>query len=130
MIASAIHSAFDEIADRFDQRLRQNGAAAAIEAYVEEYLSDRHIEHPGYGCPVAAVAADAARHRGVFAEEFVEGAERLIQRLSGGFGGEPRPSPARTKALRRLAMLVGAVVIARATGRSRLREEIIAACVS
>jgi len=130
MIASAIHAAFDEIADRFDQRLRQSGSAAAVEAYVDEYLSERHIEHPGHGCPVAAVGTDAARLRGVFAEEFIEGAERLIQRLSGRSGGDALPSTVRAKALRRLAMLVGAVVIARAIGRSPLREEIIAACVS
>lgn len=130
MIASAIHAAFDEIADRFDRRLRQDGPAAAVEAYIEEYLSDRHIEHPGYGCPVAAVATDAARRRGVFAEEFVEGAKRLIQRLSDCSGGDALSSAARTNAMCCLAMLVGAVVIARAIGRGHLRKEIIAACVS
>jgi len=130
MIALAVRRAFDEIADRFDRRLRQYGSAAAVEAYVEEYLSERHIDHPGHGCPVAAVATDAAHRRGVFAKEFVGGAERLIERLSDCSGGDALSSTARTKAIRRLAMLVGAVVIARAIGRSPLQKEIIAACVS
>ena len=129
MIASAIHAGFDEIAERFDRRLQQNGSAAALESYVEEYLSERHIQHPGHGCPVAAVGTDAARRSDVFAKEFVEGAERLINRLSECYGGKAPSSTARTKAIRRLAMLVGAVVIARAIGRTPLRKEITAACV-
>jgi TetR/AcrR family transcriptional regulator, transcriptional repressor for nem operon len=128
MIALAIRAGFDDIADRFDRRLRQNGAAAAIEAYVEEYLSERHLENPGCGCPIAGAATDAARFRGVFAEEFVDGTEKLIRRLSKCSSGDDTPSVARVQAMRCLAMLVGAVLIARATGRGSLRKEIIAAC--
>jgi TetR/AcrR family transcriptional repressor of nem operon len=127
MIGMAIGAAFADIANRFDRRLRRNGAAAAVEAYVDEYLSDRHLEHPGYGCPVAAVATDAGRGAGVLAAEFAAGAEKLIGRLSAG-SGSGITAPGRSKAIRRMAMLVGAVVVARAIGHGDLREEIIAAC--
>jgi TetR/AcrR family transcriptional repressor of nem operon len=112
MIGSAIDAAFDEIAERFDRRLRQSGAAAAVDAYVEEYLSERHFQYPGYGCPVAG--------------QFVAGVEKLIGRLMTGSGGAGRAE--RTKAIRRLAKLVGAVVLARAVGKGALRDEIITAC--
>ena len=128
MIAMAIRAAFDEIADRFDRQLRKNGTAAAIDAYVDEYLSERHLKHPGYGCPIAAVGTDAGRSRGVFAGEFVAGTEEVIKRLSARPGGSSRAASERTEAIRRLAMLVGAVVIARAVGRGALRNEIFAAC--
>jgi TetR/AcrR family transcriptional regulator, transcriptional repressor for nem operon len=128
MIASAIRAAFDEIAERFDRRLKQKGAAVAVQAYFEEYLSESHLEHPGHGCPVAAVGTDAARRRGVFATEFIEGAEKLIERLGTNSAGHQILSAERSEAIRRLAMLVGAVVTARAVGRSPLRKEIIAAC--
>jgi TetR/AcrR family transcriptional regulator, transcriptional repressor for nem operon len=124
MIAMAIRAACDEVADRFDRRLRQDGTAAAIKAYVEEYLSEGHVEHPGQGCPVAAVGTDAGRCRGVFANEFSAGAEKLIERVSAGSGGKSE----RGRAIRHLAMLVGAVVIARAVGRSALRKEVLTAC--
>jgi TetR/AcrR family transcriptional repressor of nem operon len=127
MIGMAIGAAFDDIANRFDRRLRQKGAAAAVEAYVDEYLSDGHLQHPGQGCPVAAVAADAGRSGGVFAAEFAAGAEKLIGRLAAGSGGSVT-KPERSKAIRSMAMLVGAVVVARAIGQGDLREEIIAAC--
>jgi TetR/AcrR family transcriptional regulator, transcriptional repressor for nem operon len=128
MIAAAIRAAFDDIADRFDRRLRQHGAPAAVEAYVDEYLSAFHVEHPGRGCPVAAIGADAGRCAGAFAEEFIVGSERLIERLSDASGRTTRAAPERARAIRRLATLVGAVVIARAAGRGALRDEVIDAC--
>jgi TetR/AcrR family transcriptional repressor of nem operon len=128
MIAAAIRAGFDDIADRFDRRLRQHGVAAAIQAYVDEYLSMAHIEHPGNGCPVAALGADAGRCDGAFAEEFIVGCERLIERLSDASSRTTRAAPERTRAIRHLATLVGAVVIARAAGRGALRDEVIDAC--
>ena len=125
MIAMAIRAAFNEIADRYDCRSEQKGAEAAISAYVKEYLSEAHLEHPGHGCPMASAGAEAGRNGDVFAEEFVAGAEELIKRLADGSGvGDAE----RAKAIRCLATLVGAVVIARAVGRGALREEILAAC--
>jgi TetR/AcrR family transcriptional repressor of nem operon len=126
MIAAAIRAAFDEITDRFDRRLRQHGAAAAVAAYVDEYLSVLHLEHPGRGCPVAALGTDAGRSHGAFAEEFIVGAKKLIERLSDVSGPG---APERADAIRRLVTLVGAVVIARAVGPGILRDEIINACL-
>ena len=125
---AAIRAAFDEIADRFDKRLEQSGAAAAIEVYVEEYLSKRHLEHPGHGCPVAGAGTDAGRFHGAYSEEFIAGTEKLIQRLSAAEGGMAVASE-RARAIRRLLMLVGAVVTARAVGPGALGEEIVAACI-
>jgi TetR/AcrR family transcriptional regulator, transcriptional repressor for nem operon len=128
MIGAAIKASFDEITDRFSRRLRSNGPSAAVRAYVEEYLSERHLEHPGHGCPVAAVATDASRLRGALSTEFAEGAERLIRHLANGTNGNPGSAAKRKKAIRHLAMLVGAVVISRAVGQGALRKEVIDAC--
>jgi TetR/AcrR family transcriptional repressor of nem operon len=128
MVAAAIRAAFDEAADRFDRRLRQHGADAAIKAYVDEYLSLSHLEHAGRGCPIAAIGADAGRYGGIISAEFIDGTEKLIQRLVKAPSGTSRTASERTEAIRRLATLVGAVVMARAVGRNTLRKEILAAC--
>jgi TetR/AcrR family transcriptional regulator, transcriptional repressor for nem operon len=125
MIAMAIRAAFDEIADRFDRRRDVDGAEAAIGAYIGQYLSEGHIEHPGVGCPVAAIGADAGRCDGAFAEEFIAGAERLIAQLCAGSAATAKE---RAKAIRLMTMLAGAVVLARAAGPGALRNEIIEAC--
>ena len=106
---AAMRSVFRDTAGRFDAREAEAGWPAAVQAYVDDYLSQRHIENPGLGCPVAAIGADAGRRPETLSPAFAEGAE------------------ARAQAIRRLTMLVGAVVVARAVGPGALREEIRAA---
>ena len=124
--AAAVRAAFAEIADRFDARECEKGSDAAIAAYVDEYLSSAHLERPEFGCPVAALGADAGRRPQALAPEFKAGAEALIDRLSRFEGNGRTDAAARARAIRRLAMLVGAVVVARAVGPDALRDEIIA----
>jgi TetR/AcrR family transcriptional repressor of nem operon len=122
----AARAAFEEIVERFDERERLEGRQAAQQAYCAEYLSSAHVEHPELGCPVAAFGADAGRLAGALAPAFAEGAERLIERFDATEGA----AAGRAEAIRRLATLIGAVVIARAVGQSPLRDEILAACAS
>ena len=125
MIGMAIRAAFAELAERYDRQSEQNGAEAAVSAYVEEYLSEEHLDHPGLGCPMASAGAEAARS-GLFSQEFAAGAEEMIKRLANG--SHDGHALGRTTAIRCLAALVGAVVIARAAGRGPLRDEVLAAC--
>ena len=82
LAALAIRSAFDSIAARFDQAHEEDGPEAATAAYLAQYLSKGHVEHPELGCPMAALGADAGRHPSSFAQEFRDGAEQLIERLT------------------------------------------------
>lgn len=122
---AAMRAAFEEFAARFDAREAQAGWPAAVQAYVDDYLSQGHIENPGLGCPVAAIGAEAGRRPETLAPAFAQGAEALVERLT---PAAPAASgEARAQAIRRLAMLVGAVVVARAVGPGPLREEVRAA---
>ena len=104
----AARAAFEEIAGRFDERNREQGIDAAQRAYFDEYLSIAHIEHPEAGCPVSAFGVDAGRHPNALASAFADGAEMLIARIASG------DSSRRPDAIRKLTMLVGAVIVARA----------------
>ena len=127
---AAVRAAFAEILGRFDARERAGRVEAAIQAYVDEYLSPLHVELPDAGCPVAALGADAGRRTEALAGEFAAGAEALIERLSRApLEGAARETP-RAEAIRRLATLVGAVVVARAVGPGTLRDEVLAACAA
>ena len=121
----AARAAFEEIAARFDERERREGRAAARKAYVADYLSPAHIDRPEAGCPVAAFGADAGRRPEALASAFAEGAEMLIHRLA-----STQDATGRADAMRKLAALVGGLVVARAVGKGNLREEILAACAS
>ncbi len=108
--------------------LEQDPAAPALEklqAMVDSYLSARHRDHPGEGCPAAALATDAARAGAEMSEVFAQGVERNIQRFMRVLEGEPEEK--RAKAMVVLSSMVGALALARATaaGNPALSEEIL-----
>ena len=124
MADDAVRSAFEAIAALFAVREAEAGWAAAAAAYFEDYLSPAHVENPGLGCPVAGLGADAGRRVDALGPAFRAGVDLLIERNRPKRGG----AKARAKTIRRLAMLTGAVTVARAVGPGPLREEILAAC--
>jgi TetR/AcrR family transcriptional repressor of nem operon len=125
LAAVAVRSAFETIAGRFDQTNEEDGPEAAAAAYLAQYLSKEHVEHPELGCPMAALGAEASRHPGGLAQEFHAGAEQLIERLTRA-RADRSPGAARAEAIRTLLQLVGTVIVARAVGAGPLRDEVLA----
>lgn len=125
LIAEAMAEAF---ADRLSVLKEQDDVAGAelLRGFVEGYLSERHLQRPDSGCPLAAVGSEAAHLGGDLARVFETGIDRAIDAMADAFGGD---APAhRAQALRLLATLAGAVVISRAVGAdSDLRAEVLAA---
>lgn len=103
----------------------QDGAAAHFRAMVHGYLSASHRDHPGEGCPAAALAADAARAGPEMSDIFAQGVERNIQRFMAVLGGDAGQK--RSQTIATLSSMVGALVLARATaaGNPALSEEIL-----
>jgi TetR/AcrR family transcriptional repressor of nem operon len=100
--------------------------ATRLRALVHGYLSSTHRDHPGEGCPAAALAADAARAGPEMSEVFAQGVERNIQRFMSVLQGDDAAK--RTQTIVTLSSMVGALVLARATaaGNLALSEEILA----
>lgn len=102
-----------------------------LAAKVASYLSPQHRDHPGEGCPAAALAVDAARAGSELSQVFAHGIERNIQRfarvIEGLEQGDPTPEN-RARATHMLATMVGGLVLARATvaANPALSDEILA----
>jgi TetR/AcrR family transcriptional repressor of nem operon len=127
LVRAAVRLAFDDVVDRFDRREAEGGQVAALQAYVAEYLSQAHVNHPGLGCPVAALGADASRHTDWLADSFATGVEGLITRIAKAEQNPDQDQPsARAAAIRTLTQLVGLIVVARAVGPGPLQDEILA----
>jgi TetR/AcrR family transcriptional repressor of nem operon len=124
LVREAVAAAFGVQVARFDDRAAKAGAGAAAAAYRADYLSDEHVARPGMGCPVAALGAEAARQGAAMQAVFGDGAGALVDRLASAYGDAP---DARKAAIRDMAQLVGAVVVARALGPGLLRDEVLAA---
>lgn len=104
----------------------EGASAGGLRALVYGYLSTFHRDHPGEGCPVAALAADVARAGPEMSEVFAQGVERNFQRFMGELQED---DPARrAQAIVTLSSMVGALILARATaaGNPGLSEEILA----
>lgn len=107
-------------------------AAGSLRAGVENYLSPRHRDNVGQGCPVAALAADAARETGAVADAFAQGIGRYMalfarRRPNGDEVAQIEPED-RVRAIAMLSTMVGGLILARATaqGLPALSDEILA----
>jgi AcrR family transcriptional regulator len=107
------------------QRLRANlENKAGLEITVRNYLSARHRDDAGTGCPTAALVAEIARHpketRGAFTEKVSE-----IIDLIAAQAGKGSPAERRKRAMATYSMMVGALQLARAVNDRKLSDEIL-----
>lgn len=123
LAAAAVRAAFDSVLAPLRQVAEKKGPAPARAVYLKQYLSEAHVRHPGKGCPVAAMGADGGRAPDVLGAAFAEGVEEILDFL----GGPDMRKADRAALIRQMSTLVGAVVLARAVGDGRLRDEILAA---
>lgn len=125
LVAEAVTVAFDEFIEWLVSQTEKQGAVDAVEGFTARYLSDAHFRKPGQGCPIPTLGIDLAREDQDARNPFAEGVERLVAALAKGMQGNSRQR--RAAALRRLATLAGAVVIARAVD-GKLSADVLAAC--
>lgn len=116
LLAAAIAKSFDD----FTRPLLETSGDTAVEAFRARHLSLGHRGAPGQGCPAAALGPDIARAGLGARAAFSDGVNRIAAGLAPG--GAPR-----AEALRDLALMVGAIVLARGT-TDDLAAEILAAC--
>jgi TetR/AcrR family transcriptional repressor of nem operon len=93
-------------------------------ALLNNYLSPRHRDDPGRGCAFAALGGEAARCGMPVRDAFAQGLALLIDILAGVTTGRSKAAR-RRKAIAAVAELVGALVLARAVGRTQLSDEIL-----
>jgi TetR/AcrR family transcriptional repressor of nem operon len=97
-----------------------------LEALAATYLTPKHRDAPGRGCPMAALGSEIARQSHTVRRAFTDELRPFIEYLSSivqGSSGVRR----RQKALATLASLVGALIVSRAVDDPTLSNEILAA---
>ncbi|MCY1288844.1 Bacterial regulatory protein, tetR family [compost metagenome] len=118
LAAQACKRAFEESAARWERRLaRANGDRHTMLAnLVEPYLTAAHCASPGVGCAAASLAVDVAREPAgkPVRQAFLDGFKVLVDDMATTVASED-PQARKDEALVRMAMLVGALTLARAT---------------
>ena len=125
LVVEALRSAFDDFVRPLELRQRIESPQTVADEYKALYLSPEHLENPGHGCPMPALGSKLAREAEPVKAAFTAGLSRVIAALSAAGDGSAEERHA--SALREIAMLVGAVVLARACGEP-MASEMLQAC--
>ena len=126
MLAEALDQAANESLNRLAKAADEAKPDDALEATVDFYLSDRHVDAPEHGCTLAALGSETKRQspdvRRVMTRRVREMAD-LIERQMSGWGTTNRHEDA----LAVMSTMVGALLIARAVDDPQLSKDIRAA---
>ena len=125
LLAAALDAAFDEIVERLRPAATSADPAAVVAQFCSFYLSERHLRAPAKGCPIAAAGTDFARGTDALRQRFGAGVRRITDLLARGTAGAE--SRRRARALRQLAMMAGAMMIARASD-PQTAHDVLSAC--
>lgn len=120
-----VREVLSEALNRREERHKANlENGVALEATIRDYLSTRHRDHAGAGCPTAALVAEIARHPKATREAFTGKMSDLIalmaEQIRQGSAEERR-----RKAIAIYAIMVGALQLSRAVNDRRLSDEIL-----
>lgn len=96
----------------------------ALSIIASTYLSPAHRDHPGDGCALAALGAEAARRDSSLRAVFTRSVSSVIEILTRLVPGKSKVAK-RERALVTYASLVGAIVLARAVDDADLSEELL-----
>jgi TetR/AcrR family transcriptional regulator, transcriptional repressor for nem operon len=122
LVLEAFELAMDEQTRRWQRACEKADRELAARAIVAEYLSPRHRDNVGNGCPLPALAADIGREDIEIRRVFANKLEEMLQALADR-GNSKR---ARQQATALIASMLGAVVLARACAGTELSAEILA----
>lgn len=121
LLAAAVQRLFARAVETLD-RIEAKHGERALGRYLDFYLSARHRDDPGAGCPIPALAGEARHAAPEVRAAFDAGLDQLADRLAllmPGKGG-------RKAALALLAELAGVVTLARAIDDARVSGELLA----
>jgi TetR/AcrR family transcriptional repressor of nem operon len=124
LMAQACERAVDELLQAGEARRKESNDTPYI-GFLKNYLSLGHRDHPGAGCLMAALGAEAARQNPTVRSAFTQSAKRLAAALMDIIPAANKKK-ARENSLVTLSMLVGAQTIARAIDDEEVSQEVLA----
>lgn len=129
LYAAAVARAFTELGDGMTAVAEAAPTGAGLRAVIEHYLSAKHLNAPGAGCPLAALAPEIARQPAGVRKRINQSmraySERMLPYVAGRTVEERR---ARVFIL--FSGMAGVLVTVRALADPQAREQMLAAARS
>ena len=120
LVAQAFHHAVDQVVHAMETAEGGDAKAAAHKEYIDTYLSADHVANRRRGCPMAALASEIGR------SETQASASEAVDRVAGLL----RNGSAQSHGYAQLALLVGAISIARLARNEETQATILAEAAS
>jgi TetR/AcrR family transcriptional repressor of nem operon len=126
LMIEACQHALEKSLEGWQARVEQN-PQGALPAIIDSYLTARHRDHPGGGCPVAAMGVDVARMSPGARPAFTRATQQQFALLQGLLpeGARNGTQERRQQAISTFAAMVGAMVLARSVDDEALSAEIL-----
>ena len=127
LVAAAFFEGLKSAQKELLQGLEEVQGRDFLAVVVGRYLSRYHRDHPEVGCPIAALLTEFARGEGGLAEPL----SNYLERITAALAERVAPAgglPAEERALATLALMVGGLALARATGKGELSDRILRSC--
>ena len=100
-----------------------------LSTMIGDYLSARHRDDPGRGCPTAAMVAEVAREPAATRATFTGRVKAIIARIAARVKG-PSAEQREADALAIYALMVGALQLSRAVDDIKLSDRILQSCAA
>jgi TetR/AcrR family transcriptional repressor of nem operon len=123
LMAQACAHAFAEKISVWSEE-RELDVDRPLASVAKYYLTTKHRDDPGTGCPTATLAIDVSRQAASVRHAFTEGLRQLVEFLTAKLPGRSQAAK-RSKALSAWSALVGAMILARAVDDPELSDEIL-----
>ncbi|WP_105968080.1 TetR/AcrR family transcriptional regulator [Streptomyces geranii] len=95
-----------------------------LEDLIREYLSPEHRDHPGLGCPSAALLDEVGRCEAGTKQAYTDGARDIVAEIAARLAPED-PKSARGTAIGLFTMLVGTLQLSRALADGKFSDEVL-----
>lgn len=95
-----------------------------LQDLVRGYLSPEHRDHPGVGCPSAALLDEIGRCGDGTKEAYTGGARDIVEEIAARLAPED-PQSARGKAIGLFTMMVGTLQLSRALSDRKFADEVL-----
>ena len=121
-----VREVLTDVLTRREERHKANlESGVALQTTIRDYLSTRHRDRAGTGCPTAALVAEIARHpkptRDAFTAKMSDIITLMAEQIPQGSAQERR-----RKATTIYATMVGALQLSRAVNDRQMSDEILA----
>lgn len=128
LVAAACEAVFADRCEFYDGYVERHAGDAdgGRAAFIKRYTRPIHRDAWAEGCPIASLCGEVARpeRSGPIRAAFTQGLEALIGRLGKLIAGRRKKAP-RDEVLATVSMLVGAVVLSRATEGQPISDEFL-----